>query len=134
MKIAFQHASGESVRPVLVLFVFGQHLVHEVREEFLVGRGQRQGLFFFRILEDGQLSPGGVSFRRRVDAVGEQEIFRECQQGAADGGMSFFEMHLMGEGEKQMARLYLMADKVYPMPVGTFLNQEVCNVDGLSEN
>jgi hypothetical protein len=48
--------------------------------------------------------------------------------------MSFFEMHLMGEGEKQMARLYLMADKVYPMPVGTFLNQEVCNVDGLSEN
>ena len=40
MKIAFQHASGESVRPVLVLFVFGQHLVHEVREEFLVGRGQ----------------------------------------------------------------------------------------------
>jgi len=43
-------------------------------------------------------------------------------------------MHLMGEGEKQMARLYLMADKVYPMPVGTFLNQEVCIVDGLSEN
>ena len=76
MKIAFQHASGESVRSVLVLFIFG----------------------------------------------------------AADGGMSFFEMHLMGEGEKQMARLYLMADKVYPVPVGTFLNQEVYIVDGLSVN
>jgi len=66
MKIAFQHASGESVRSVLVLFIFG----------------------------------------------------------AANGGVYFFEMHLMGKGEEQMARLYLMADKVYPVPVGAFLDQK----------
>ena len=34
MKIALQHA----LLPALVLFVFGQHLVHEVGEELLVGR------------------------------------------------------------------------------------------------
>lgn len=65
---AFKHASYKPVGFVvqrragtyrrnapleLVLFVFGQHLVHEVGEELLVGRRQPEGLFFFRILENG---------------------------------------------------------------------------------
>ena len=128
MKIAFQHASYKPVgrvvvrsralrRPGVLPSVFGQHLVHEVSEEFLIGCGQAEGLFFFRILEDGQLFPGALSF-------GEQEVFRECQQGASHRGMSLFEMHLMGKGKEQMTGLYVMTDKVYPVTVTPFLDQE----------
>src|SRR5437868_3081621 len=115
MKIAFQHTSYKPIRFVVPgrtlrgsRFIFGQHLVHEVCEEFLVGRGQTEGLFFFRILKNGQVFPGAMFF-------GEQEIFRKCQQSATDGGMFFFEMNLVGKSEEQMTRLYFMADKVYPV-------------------
>ena len=57
-------------------------------------------------------------------SFGEQEIFRKCQQGSADRSMFFFEMHLVWEGEEQMARLHLMTDKVYPVTIGTVLYQE----------
>jgi len=57
-------------------------------------------------------------------SFGEQEIFRKCQQSAADRSMFFFEMHLVRKGEEQMTRLHLMTDKVYPVTIGTVLYQE----------
>jgi len=33
-------------------------------------------------------------------------------------------MHLVGEREEQMTWRHLMTDKVYPVPIGTFLYQE----------
>ena len=57
-------------------------------------------------------------------SFGEQEIFRECEQGAANGSMFLFEMHLVGECEEEMARLYFMADKIYPVTIGAVLYQE----------
>ena len=69
------------------------------------------------ILQDGELSPAGVSFR-------QEKFFRKGQEGAFDGHMLFFQMHLVREGKIKVIGPHFIVDKIYPMMIAAFFYQE----------
>lgn len=112
-----QVALEDTFLPMLRLPVFGDHLVHQGGEIFLVGGCQWQGLSIAGILQDGQLFQGQLS-------LCEKEFFGKSEERAADGSMAFFKVYLVRQGEEQVTGPDLMADEVDPVKIAAFPDQE----------
>lgn len=103
--------------PVPLLCKFAKHLGEQVVEEGQICFRQFQFMAIIGILQDGELFPAALF-------LGQEELFRKGQEGATDGGISFFKVHLVREGEIKVPCADLMAYKIYPVPVAPFFGKE----------